>query len=78
MIQKMLLIQQMKRADRQSDDQHNRKLGEGQTTYDIVNLWFFSQLFFRSFRQAHKKPALNPKDLVLLLALDYACRRIKA
>lgn len=55
MILKTLLIQQTKCADQQSDDQHDRKINEGQTMYDIVNFHLFFQLFVQSFQQVHKK-----------------------
>lgn len=63
-----LLIQQTKHANLQSNDQHNRKINERQTTYDIVNFYLFFQLFVQSFQQVHESLTLNLKDLVLLLA----------
>lgn len=54
MMLKRLLNQQTKHADQQSDDRHDRKINEGQTTRNIVNFYLFFQLLVQSFQQIHK------------------------
>lgn len=75
MILKTLLTQQTKRADQQSDDQHNRKINEGQTMYDTVNFYLFFQLFVQSFQQVHKKSNFESERFgITSSTVDYICR----
>ena len=74
-IPKPLLVQQTKRADQQSHDQHNRKINKGQTMYDTVNFYLFFQLFVQSFQQVHKKSNFESTRFgITSSTVDYVCR----
>lgn len=74
-ILKTLLIWQVKRGDQQSNDQHNRKLNEGRTMYNIVNFYLYFQLFLQSFQQVHRKSNLEFERFgVTFSTVDYVCR----
>lgn len=76
---KTLLIQQTKCTDQQSNDQHNRKINEKQTTYDIVNYSLFFQLFLQSFQQVHKTYNFqSERPGITSRTVDYVRGRIKA